>query len=128
MNAPTHPVTLTLYAKDARRLAAFYQAALGLPCVDEAPGFMVLASGAVELIIVQAPDAIAQGIVIASPPVLRESTPIKLSFLVPDIAQVQRAIRGLGGGLKDASATWLWRGRQHLDGWDPEGNVFQLRQ
>lgn len=30
--------------------------------------------------------------------------------------------------LADFYAAWPWRGHLHLDGWDPEGNVFQLRQ
>lgn len=26
------------------------------------------------------------------------------------------------------AAAWSWRGHLHVDGWDPEGNEFPLRQ
>ncbi len=72
----SHAVTATVYAKDARRLAAFYTAVLGL--IREGEG--------------------------------------------------ATSIVRLGGGLAAPGAVWSWRGHVHLDGWDPEGNVFQLRQ
>jgi hypothetical protein len=33
-----------------------------------------------------------------------------------------------GGRLKPPEAQWRFRGTTVLDGWDPEGNVVQLRQ
>ena len=121
-------LTATLYAKDARRLAAFYAEALGLARAEEGASFVVLASDGVELAVVQAPPGIADAIVVTEPPVLREETPIKLSFLVEDVEGVRPAVVRVGGGLSAAEAAWSWRGHVHLDGWDPEGNVFQLRQ
>lgn len=123
-----HALTATVYAKDARRLAAFYAEALRLARVEEGASFVVLASDAVELAVVQAPPAVADAIVVTEPPVLREETPIKLSFLVQDIEGVRPTVVRLGGGLAAPEAGWSWRGHVHLDGWDPEGNVFQLRQ
>jgi len=117
-----------IYAKDARRLAGFYEQLLALPPTEEGAGFIRLATGSLQLTIVQAPAAIADSIDIAEPPRVREETPIKLSFAVPDIEALRPLAGRLGGGLQDDEAGWAWHGERHLDGWDPEGNVFQLRE
>jgi predicted enzyme related to lactoylglutathione lyase len=122
------PLTAVVYAKDARRLADFYAQLLALPGIESGDSFVRMGTAALELTIVQAPPALAATIVIAQPPPVREETPIKLSFGVPDIEALRPWVERLGGGLQSPDAAWSWRGATHLDGWDAEGNVFQLRQ
>ena len=124
----SHALTATVYATDARRLADFYADVLSLERAEEGETFVVLASERVELAIVQVPPAIAETIHVTEPPVVREDTPIKLSFLVDDVERVRRVVVRTGGALAAPEAAWTWRGYLHLDGWDLEGNVFQLRQ
>lgn len=141
-DAPAHAnraLVVVLYAKDAERVARFYEAALGLSRgrsseeeEEEDGGAIVLGRGPTEIVVIAVPEAIAASIDVASPPELRAETPIKLSFLVDadaitSDAVLRAAIEAAGGGLKPATAAWSWRGAIHLDGWDPEGNVFQLR-
>ncbi len=121
-------MTLVIYAEDLKRLANFYESVLRLAREDEADDFVLLGSASVELAVVQAPSAVSELIGIHSPPRVRSETPIKPSFAVADVEAMRSAIAAAGGGLKAAGATWTWRGALHLDGWDPEGNVFQLRQ
>lgn len=128
MSQPPPLLTAAVYAKDAGRLAAFYAEALGLARVEEGASFVLLAAAGIELAVVQAPHAIAEAIVLTEPPVVREDTPVKLSFRVDDVEAVRPVVACLGGGLGAPDAAWSWRGQLHLDGWDPEGNVFQLRQ
>ncbi len=80
----SHAVTATVYAKDARRLTDFYAAVLCLERAEEGETFVVLASEAVQLAIVLVPPAIAETILVADPPEVREETPIKRSFPVDD--------------------------------------------
>ncbi|MBL8958342.1 MAG: hypothetical protein JNJ98_00700 [Gemmatimonadetes bacterium] len=117
-----------LYAKELRVLREFYQAVLSLAFAEEGRGFVLLSGRGYELSVVQIPEAYAAEIQIASPPVAREDTPIKLSFPVPDIAGTRPEIARLGGTLQPDASAWEWRGCRHLDGTDPEGNVFQLRE
>jgi predicted enzyme related to lactoylglutathione lyase len=124
----SHAITATVYAKDAPRLAGFYTEVLDLVRAEDGSSFVVLASAGVELTVVQAPPAIADAIVLDEPPEVREGTPIKLSFLVEDLDRTRPVVVRCGGGLAAPEAAWTWRGHTHLDGWDPEGNVFQLRQ
>ncbi|RZI56115.1 MAG: hypothetical protein EOP14_05990 [Pseudomonas sp.] len=122
------PLSASIYAKDAKRLASFYADVLGLSPAEEGLSYILLASNQLELAIVQAPERIAQSVEVATPPRVREETPIKISFLVSDIEQIRQRVETLGGLLKEASLAWSWRGVIHIDGHDPEGNVFQLRQ
>jgi predicted enzyme related to lactoylglutathione lyase len=117
-----------VYAKDARRIAGFYAALLGLVRQEEGTGFVRLVDAALELTVVQVPPALADTLVIDTPPAVREATPIKLFFAVAAIEALRELVAELGGGLQAADAGWCWLGERHLDGWDPEGNVFQLRE
>lgn len=121
-------VSIVIYAKKGGVLASFYASVLGLRIEREDDGSTMLGSHDVELAIVQAPAAIADTIRIATPAEVRSNTPIKVSFLVADIETLRTAIERSGGSLKPRGATWTWNGALHLDGCDPEGNVFQLRQ
>lgn len=122
------PVQVVVYAKDVERLASFYQSALALAIAEQARTFVVLHGQGFEVAIVAMPEAAAAAIERRSPPVPLEDTPIKASFLVPSIEARRGAVTGAGGSLKPPEAAWTWRGQVHLDGVDPEGNVFQLRQ
>ncbi|QNM95181.1 VOC family protein [Chitinimonas koreensis] len=127
-HAPALSASFVIYAKDVARVAAFYELTLALPLLETGPGFILLGSGAIELAVVQIPDAIATEIDISTPPYLREETPLKFSFLVRDLEQVQRLAMAAGGGTQPLGAAWHWRGQLHLDGHDPEGNIVQFRQ
>ena len=71
---------------------------------------------------------IAARIELSSPPVVREDTPQKFSFLVASLAEAAQTAAAVGGSFPPPDAAWSWRGMRHLDGHDPEGNVVQLRE
>lgn len=124
-----HPATtVVVYAKDKDRVAEFYRQALALQLAEWEEGFSVLAGRGIEISVVRLPEALARQVVIASPPVRREDTPLKASFLVPGFEAVRAAAAATGGALGPAEAEWTWRGCVHLDGLDPEGNVVQFRR
>lgn len=79
-----------------------------------------------QLEFVQIPQEIAATISLSTPPEPREETPIKLSFEVDDIALV-RELADLHGGMISAAAhEWHYEGYAFCNGFDPEGNVFQV--
>ena len=117
-----------VYAKDMDRVAAFYQRTLGLSELERDAGFMRLGGPDLEVVVVRMPEAIARTVDIATPPVLREDTPLKCSFRVADLARVAGEAAATGGGTKPVTDAWSWLGELHLDGHDPEGNVVQFRQ
>ena len=88
----------------------------------------VLLGPGIELVVHAIPRRYAAGIRITRPPQLREETPFKPSFPVPDLDAVRAAAQATGGFLKAADAAWVVRGATVLDGWDPEGNIVQFSQ
>ena len=119
---------VAIYACDVARLCDFYVTVLGLTVVERDDGYAVLAGAAGEVSVVAIPKEIAQGIVITAPPQLREETPVKPVFVVADLAVAATRAAAAGGGSKEPSAAWTFRGLRRLDGWDPEGNVIQLAE
>ena len=117
-----------LYAKEPARLAAFYAAVTGIELEMIENGFTVLGAKPSQLVIVRIPKRIAENIDIATPTEVREDTPVKIVFGVDDIARARKCATELGGAVKAAEHEWAFEGARVCDGYDPEGNVFQLRQ
>ncbi|MBI5720322.1 MAG: hypothetical protein HZC37_21820 [Burkholderiales bacterium] len=119
---------VVVYAKDKDRVAEFYRRTLGLTVAEWEDRFSILTGNGVEVSVIRAPEAVVHQLTIATPPALREDTPVKASFLVASFESVREAAAATGGGLKPPEAAWSWRGAVHLDGHDPEGNVVQFRR
>ena len=117
-----------VYAKDIQRLAQFYAAVADLEIVHEVADHVVLESETHELVIVAIPAATAARIVIATPPVRRENTAFKLSFLVGSLAEARIAAKEAGGELNPLEKEWDFQGMRVCDGCDPEGNMIQVRE
>ena len=117
-----------VYAKDIHRLARFYAAVADLEVMHEVADHIVLESESLELVIVAIPAAIAQRIVIKTPPEKREATAFKIVFAVPSLAQAREAAKANEGEIYPAAKEWSFQGLRVCDGVDPEGNVIQLRE
>jgi len=110
-----------IYVKDLNRMAAFYERTLGLKPIQETrlDNWVEFDTGNARFSLHAIPSHIADQIEISSPPRPRESSPIKLSFEVEDVA-AERA------RLESAGVTVLQRPWGAYDGVDPEGNVFGI--
>jgi predicted enzyme related to lactoylglutathione lyase len=117
-----------LYAKDLHRLVEFYSIVAGLEVQPIEKGYAVLGQKPSQFVIVRIPKRIADSIDIATPPLRREDTPIKLVFAVEDIASARARVAERGGVVNAVEREWEFEGAKVCDGHDPEGNVFQLRQ
>src|SRR4249919_3403359 len=80
---------LFLYAKDHQRLAAFYEAVLGMARIHESAELIVLQSSDIQLIVHAIPPHIAAKIRISVPPQRRENSAMKFFFTVTSIAAAQ---------------------------------------
>jgi len=119
---------MVLFAKNKKRVSAFYQATLGLRAVESEVSHDLLRGTTYEIVIHAIPRKIAAGIEITDPPTPRERAAIKPTFLVKSLEKVRDAAQKTGGFLKPASETWHFRGCSVLDGMDPEGNQVQFKQ
>lgn len=117
-----------LYARDFRRLLDFYCAVLDQRCVYRDEYHAVLRCGIFALDIHQLPPHAAQGVNLASSPQRREQAAVKLSFPVASIERARQLAAEHGGALDPAPPRWVVEQQKICDGYDPEGNVFQLRE
>lgn len=119
---------LVVFAKNKRRVSAFYQQTLGLVVEQSDTSHDLLRGHGYEIVVHTIPRKDAEGITITKPPLPREETPFKPTFIVKSLAEVRRAVEATGGYLKPESGAWQYRGHIVLDGWDPEGNIVQFKQ
>ena len=119
---------LVVFAKDKKRVSAFYQRTLGLAVEESDATHDLLRGQGYEVVVHTIPRKVAASIAIATPPAPRAETPFKPTFVVASLAQVRRAAQATGGDLKPESGAWRFRGHVVLDGWDPEGNIVQFKQ
>jgi predicted enzyme related to lactoylglutathione lyase len=117
-----------LYAKNVERVAPFYIECCGLGITHSEDDHVVLESPSFQLVILAIPESLAGSIFVATPPVRRENTPIKLVFHVESIDAIRRVIASLGGEINPPEREWNYQGRRVCDGHDPEGNVVQFRE
>jgi predicted enzyme related to lactoylglutathione lyase len=122
-----HPGAV-LYARDLDRVCAFYAAVTDLSVVAVEPDHVVLEGGGFQLVVVAIPARLSAQIEIATPPLRREDTPIKLVFVVQSIAAARSVAPVHGGELNPADMEWDLHDGRVCDGHDPEGNVIQLRE
>lgn len=115
-----------LYAKDLARLAAFYEAVLGIARQHASADLVVLQSPDIQLVLHAIPTRIAAEIVITTPPQKREDTALKFFFTVPSIADARAKAARLGGEVY--TENWTGPGFVVCNACDPEGNVFQVRE
>ena len=118
-----------IYAKDMAPMARFYGELLGLtPAGTPTETWIEFSAGPCRISLHAIPSHIAAGIHIANPPEAREETPIKLCLPVADIDHARTKAAELGGKIGPKGNEWEARGFRACDGYDPEGNVFQVRE
>ena len=124
----THQVGAVLFTVRLSHLADFYEQVAGMHVGKTAPDHVVLEISTFRLTVHQIPEQYTKNIVIASPPVVRESGATKLSFRVDSISRSRQTAAELGGLVYGPDREWTTDGTTICDGYDPDGNVFQLFQ
>jgi predicted enzyme related to lactoylglutathione lyase len=115
-----------VYARDLARVAAFYRDVLALAIRRADDDHQVLASVDIEVTVHAIPEVVGSTIEITTPPVVRESAAITPYFVVESLAAARDAAHRLGGAVFEEE--WDGPGYRARHGYDPEGNVLQLRE
>ena len=127
MNARPKP-SAVVFAKNVEKLARFYQQVVAMVEVHKDKDHVVLDAEGFQVVIHGIPRRIADLIEISEPPQTREDTPIKLCLPVSTIEDARVKAAEFGGKVDPKSKEWETRGFRACDGYDPEGNVFQVRE
>jgi len=115
-----------IYAMDLDRLSRFYQKLLSMRLLHAEADHHVIGSADMELIIHAIPPPIAATFTITTPPEPREEQAIKLYFTVTRLADAAAVASGLGGAV--FGPEYVGPGFAARNGYDPEGNIFQVRE
>jgi len=118
---------LVVFAKNKKRVSAFYQQTLDLDLAETGTSHDLLRGHGYEVVVHTIPRKYAASMTITKPPVPRQESPFKPTFVV-SIEAVRSAAQATGGYLKPDSGAWHFRGHVVIDGWDPEGNIVQFKQ
>lgn len=127
MNKRPKP-SAVIFAKDVAVLAQFYREVAEMTEVNSDQDKVVLDEHGFQLVIHGIPEFIAESITISAPPAVREETPIKICIPVMTIEAARSKAARLGGQVGTKAQEWSAGGFTACDGYDPEGNVFQVRE
>jgi predicted enzyme related to lactoylglutathione lyase len=120
--------SIVVFAKSVERLARFYSEVAELATEHAAADHAILDGTGFQVVIHGIPKKIAASIEIATPPAVRENNAIKLCLPVTSIEAARQRAAALGGAVGPKRKEWEARGFRACDGYDPEGNVFQVRE
>ena len=119
---------LVVFAKNKKRVSAFYQQTLDLDLAETGTSHDLLRGHGYEVVVHTIPRKYAASMTITKPPVPRQDSPFKPTFVVVSLEAVRSAAQATGGYLKPDSGAWHFRGHVVIDGWDPEGKIVQFKQ
>ncbi len=117
-----------VFAKNKKRVSAFYQQTLGLVVEESDTTHDLLRGHGYEVVVHAIPRKYSAAIKISKPVEPRDNACFKPTFIVSDLESVRAAASKTGGFLKPVEQAWHFRGCVVLDGWDPEGNIVQFKQ
>jgi len=123
-----HQQGLVVFAKNKKRVSAFYQQALNLAVIESETSHDLLRGHGYEVVIHSISRKYAAQIKITKPPEPRDETPFKPTFVVSSLTEVRQVAEATGAFLKPIEMAWHFRGHTVLDGWDPEGNIVQFKE
>jgi predicted enzyme related to lactoylglutathione lyase len=118
--------SVVLFVANVPRMTRFYQALASMTLIHEDDAHAVLLHGGFELVIhaLRGAEPVSPG----GTPLVREDSYLKVCLPVDSIARARTAAASLGGAIQPPDREWEGRGFRACDGYDPEGNVVQVRQ
>lgn len=126
---PRLPVpSVVLFVVDVPRVSAFYRELASMTLLHQDDSHVGLATHGLELVVHQLRGKPPVTTDTLGRPALREDSYWKLALPVASIAAARTTAAMLGGGLKSPEQEWEARGFRACDGYDPEGNVIQVRE
>ncbi|HKK21583.1 MAG TPA: VOC family protein [candidate division Zixibacteria bacterium] len=119
---------LVFYVSDLKKMSNFYREVFGLQQREADEEFVALTNEQFELVLLRTATSkrMSNEAVKESSP--RQDTAVKPVFFVAEpIQSIRDKIVSLEGGFKPSNKEWEFNGARVCDGWDPEGNIFQVR-
>ena len=114
---------LVLYSQDIEKLTNFYISCFWFSKEDYDSSYVRLVKQSIELVILQAPEQYK-----LKELKVREETAIKpVYFINTSMSYIRTLIQENGGSFKSLESEWQFNKATVCDGYDVEGNIFQVR-
>lgn len=118
--------TVVLWVENFELAKDFYRDLLGGEILDQSGEFARVSSGENAVLLHLVAEKYREGV--ANPPAVREDTVMKPVYKVASISQARRAVATSSGCVYSADREKLYGLTRYCDGFDTEGNVFQLAE
>ncbi|MBP6186910.1 MAG: hypothetical protein KA421_04045 [Rhodoluna sp.] len=118
--------TVVLWAEEFQGAAKFYAALLSAEISDQSADFVRISSDQNQILLHSVPEDYREGVSV--PPVIREEAALKPVYQVQSIAAAREAVAGMAGQVLSADREQSYAATRYCDGFDPDGNVFQLAE
>ena len=118
--------TVVLWAEDLDNASNFYAALLGAEISDQSADFVRISSDQNQILLHAVPEDYREGVSV--PPVVREDAVLKPVYQVLSIATARDAVADMAGKVLSVDREQSYSATRYCDGFDPEGNVFQLAE
>jgi predicted enzyme related to lactoylglutathione lyase len=118
--------SIVLWVEDLSIAKGFYQKLLNAEILDDSATFVRVSSKHNEVLLHLVPEQYREGISV--PPRLREDAVIKPIFVVTSVSEARSAVAGLSGQVNSSDTEQVYAQSRYCDGFDPEGNVFQVSE
>ena len=118
---------LVIYVTDIENMTNFYSNVFDLVVREKDNTFTALANNQFELVLLKNASA-KTGEEKTESIKIRKDTPIKpVIFIDTSIDDIRKMVETNRGGFKSKKSEWVFNGHKVCDGWDSEGNIFQIR-
>ena len=118
--------SIVLWVEDLSSAKTFYRELLNAQILDDSATFVRVASNSNEVLLHLVPEQYREGV--SSPVQVREEATIKPIFSVVSIASARKAVEELTGRVNDPDTEQIYADSRYCDGFDTEGNVFQVAE
>lgn len=118
--------SIVLWVEDLASAKTFYRELLAAKILDDSATFVRVASEINEVLLHLVPEQYREGV--SSPVQVREEATIKPIFSVASIASARQAVAELTGRVNDPDTEQSYADSRYCDGFDTEGNVFQVAE
>lgn len=118
--------SIVLWVEDLQQAESFYTSLLSAESFDSSAEFIRISGAGNEVLLHLLPEQYRSGISV--PPQVREESVMKPIFKVASIETSRAAVDSTNGLVKSQETVQAYGEVSYCDGFDPEGNVFQLAE
>jgi predicted enzyme related to lactoylglutathione lyase len=119
---------LVIYVSNLKKMSSFYREVFGLRQREADEEYVAMMHEEFDLVLLRTATSKRAGREVDEVSSPRQDTAVKPVFFIAEpIQRIRDKVVTLGGGFKPSNKEWEFDGARVCDGWDPEGNIFQVR-